>query len=95
MYEPKIGDYVIGNKTIYEIVGIRPRSFVDAETQFHTTYTIQEMADPGDQLEVMFHGTGISIYHVFEGYTLQDLRHLGQIIPKEEASKAIEVLFSK
>ncbi len=84
-----IGDYILGNKEIWEIIDIRKEG-VD------TVYDIQEVSQPADFLEVFDHSKGqyetAKVSKTMVGVTRGYLRHLGELVPKD-SEKAIKTLF--
>lgn len=96
---PEVGDYIVGSTKIYEIVAIEPMGEIESGNgglsgfNINTTYSVQEINDPGGFLE--YEEATYHISFTTSGISLSKLRHMGEIIPKEEASKAIEILFKK
>jgi len=76
-----IGDFVVGNSTIWEIVSIEKSPTL-------TLYGIQNLPQPGDFLDDLSNNS--QIMYVNHSH----LRHLGEIVPKDSA-KALEILFGK
>jgi hypothetical protein len=82
MINPEVGDYVISTTKIYEIVSID-------KLGLQVFYSIRLVDNPADILN--FHSVLDNTKFAF--INLARLRHMGEIVKKEDASKAIEVLF--
>lgn len=91
MVDPKIGDFIIASDEIYEITDRYNEGY-------GVYYNISLVDNPADSLD--FSGEDnhlkriiklIGNYHL----TLEQLKNIGHIVKKEEASKAIEILFKK
>lgn len=85
--EIKIGDFCIGNDGhVYEITTISKRGL-------DSFYELKVLTEPGDfitgaeNLDIDFETTIV--------LARNELRHLGQLIPKEESGKVIEILFKE
>ncbi len=81
MIDPQVGDYVISTNQIYEISDVY-------KINFNTFYNLRRIENPADILDMM-----TVIDEEIMCINLSRLRHLGEIVKKDEASKAIEVLF--
>lgn len=86
MEHPKVGDYIIGNNSIFEIT----KCYYEGLTRI---YDIVELTNPADFLDDLSQHTEHVNNKESHGLGLNTLRHLGKIVNKEEAIKAIEVLF--
>lgn len=89
MRQIEIGDYVINNEEIWEIVEIRKEGVT-------TVYDLKKLTGPADFLEVFDDESSswqqASTSKNIKGVTVSYLRHMGQIIPKN-SDKAIKILF--
>jgi len=85
MIDPEVGDYVISPNKIYEITGKYKDGLI-------LRYNVRQVDNPADALE--FNNIEQIVDYIdTTAITLSKLRHLGEIVKKEEASKALEVLF--
>ncbi len=80
MINPDVGDYVISPTKIWEIVHIGKLGVI-------TIYTIKLVDNPADIL------TMEAVINDTQSMSISRLRHLGELVKKEDAPKAIEVLF--
>ena len=82
MINPEIGDFVISANKIHEIVW-------KGNIGLTTVYTVRLVSNPADCLDI----TVVNCDEIKNTMTLSHLRHLGEIVKKADAPKAIEVLF--
>lgn len=90
MFNIKAGDFIVGKGVLWEIIAVY-KSGVD------TLFDLKSLNDPGNFLETYNWADEKYEKHevdqVLKGVTHGYLRHLGQLVPKEESEKAIEILF--
>ena len=86
----RVGDFIVGKGILWEITSIY-KSGVD------TLYNIKCLNQPAEFLETYNWAQEkyekAEVDQELSGVTHGYLRHLGQLVPKEESQKAIEILF--